>query len=60
MSRSLRIIARARADIDRIYDWLKSRSPQGAASWYDALFEAVARIAESPDSYAIASEALPR
>jgi plasmid stabilization system protein ParE len=60
MSRSLRILARARADIDAIYDWLQRRSPRGAATWYNALFAAVGRIAENPDAYAVVSEAAPR
>jgi plasmid stabilization system protein ParE len=60
MSRSLRFLARARADIDRIFGWLDRRSPQGAATWYDALFEAVGRIVEAPDSYPVAAESLSR
>jgi plasmid stabilization system protein ParE len=60
MNRSLRILARARADIDRIFDWLEKRSPQGAATWYNALFDAVGRIVGNPESYASAAEALPR
>lgn len=60
MSRSRRIFARARTDIDRIFEWLSRRSSQGAANWYDALFEAVRRILESPDTYPAAPEALPR
>ena len=60
MSRSLRIQARARADIDQIFDWLERRSPQGAAAWYHALYEAIGNIAEKPEAYPIASEAMPR
>lgn len=60
MSRSLRILARAGADIDRIFVWLARRSPQGAASWYTALTGAVARISQAPEQYAGAAEALPR
>src|SRR5437588_12754463 len=60
MSRSQRILARARADIDRIFDWLEKRSPRGAATWYRALFETVGRIGENPEGYPILSEALPR
>lgn len=56
MSRSIQILGRARADIDRIYIWLRRRSPQRAATWYDALHEAVNRIAERPDSHPRVSE----
>src|SRR5437588_5891206 len=60
MSRRLRILARAGADIDRIFDWLAGRSPQGAANWYAALVAAVDRIAETPEQFAVAAESLPR
>ena len=60
MSRSLRILTRAREDIDYIFDWLERRSPQGATSWYDALFKAVGIIGDNPERYAMLSDALPR
>lgn len=60
MSRSLRVLSKAKADIDRVFLWLKSRSPQGAANWYVALTKAVGRIVESPDGYPAAAEVLPR
>jgi plasmid stabilization system protein ParE len=60
MSRTLRIFARAREDIDRIFDWLEARSPQGARNWYEALYAEVRRISQNPISYPLASEALPR
>jgi plasmid stabilization system protein ParE len=60
MSRSLRILDKARADIDQIFDWLERRSPQGAANWYSALVKAFGKIAERPESYAIISDAMPR
>jgi len=60
MSRLPRILAKARADIDHIFNWLERRSPQGAATWYSALFAAVGKITASPHGYAVVSEALPR
>jgi plasmid stabilization system protein ParE len=60
VSRTLRTLGRARADIDRIYVWLRRRSPQGGATWYDALYEAVGRIAERAESYPQVFEAGPR
>jgi plasmid stabilization system protein ParE len=60
MSRSLRIYAKAAADLDRIFRWLQKRSPRGAATWYRALFEAVVRITEAPQRYSLVSEASPR
>jgi plasmid stabilization system protein ParE len=60
MSRSLRVVARGRGDIDHIFEWLEQRSPSGAVNWYRALVEAVARVAESPETYSNAAEASPR
>jgi plasmid stabilization system protein ParE len=60
MSRTLRILALARADIDRIYDWLAERSPAGAATWYDALVAETQRILQHPESCGVIPEARPR
>jgi plasmid stabilization system protein ParE len=60
MNRLVRIFARARADIEQIYEWLERRSQQGAATWYNALFESLARIAETPESHSIIAEATSR
>ncbi|MFO0966049.1 MAG: type II toxin-antitoxin system RelE/ParE family toxin [Gemmataceae bacterium] len=60
MKRLVRITARARADVDAIFVWLARRSPQGAQTWYDAFFEAVAGIAADPDRYSLAAEVLSR
>lgn len=60
MSRTLRILTLARADIDRIYDWLAERSPAGAASWYDALVAETERILDRPESCGVIPEARPR
>jgi toxin ParE1/3/4 len=59
MSRSLRILARAREDTNLIFDWLERRSPQGAATWYHTLFKAIKKISDNPDGYPIFAEALP-
>lgn len=60
MSRVLRILARARADINHVFDWLERRSKKGAATWYEALFRAVERIVENPEGFLTASESLSR
>ena len=56
MSRTLRILERARSDVDAIFDWLAHRSVQGAVSWYMAFRHSVATIAASPESLAEAAE----
>ena len=59
MSRTLRVVSRARADVDHIFDWLVHRSVRGAIAWYLALRGAVDQIAASPESFAEAPEAVP-
>jgi plasmid stabilization system protein ParE len=55
--RFINVQRRARADLDRIYDWLETRSHRGAVSWYRAFWAAAMRIAEDPESYSIVDEA---
>ncbi len=59
MSRTLRIIARARADVDAIFDWLAHRSVRGAVAWYFAFARAVENIAAAPESFGEAPEGGP-
>ena len=56
MSRILRIIERARADVDDIFNWIARRSTYGAFSWYLAFRDAINKIADSPESFSEASE----
>src|SRR5438093_2568764 len=56
MSRTLRIVERARSDVDDIFKWLVQRSAQGAISWYLAFRRAVEQINSSPESFAEAAE----
>jgi plasmid stabilization system protein ParE len=56
MTRTLRVLERARADVDNIFTWLVHRSVQGAISWYLAFRRAAEKIAASPESYPEAPE----
>jgi plasmid stabilization system protein ParE len=56
MNRSLRIVERARTDVDAIFSWLVRRSVQGAISWYLAFKGAVARVAAAGETYGLAPE----
>jgi plasmid stabilization system protein ParE len=56
MSRTLRILERARADVDAIFNWLAPRSVRGSISWYLAFRRAIDRIGESPEGFAEAGE----
>src|SRR6266581_3233026 len=56
MSRTLRIVERARTDVEDIFNWLVLRSVRGAISWYFGLNRAIKRIAASPESYPEAPE----
>lgn len=60
MSRPLRLLTRARADIDAFYSRLIQRSTPGAAKWYETLFATLQKIADNPENYPILAEALPR
>jgi plasmid stabilization system protein ParE len=56
MSRPIRIVERARTDVDGIFNWLVPRSVQGAISWYLAFRRAIDKIGEWPESFAEAAE----
>jgi plasmid stabilization system protein ParE len=56
MSRILRIVERARSDVDDIFNRLVRRSVQGAITWYLAFRQSVTTLAHSPDSFALAAE----
>ena len=59
MSRTLRIVERARSDVDEIFNWLVHRSVQGAIAWYLAFRHALEKIASSPEDFAEAAESHP-
>jgi plasmid stabilization system protein ParE len=59
MSRTLRIIERARSDVDGIFNWLVSRSVAGAISWYLAFRRAIEKVVSAPESFAEAAESHP-
>jgi plasmid stabilization system protein ParE len=48
--------AQAEADIDRIFNWLSQRSPDGAARWYESFWNATERLKKFPLSSSIAAE----
>jgi plasmid stabilization system protein ParE len=55
MSRTLRIVERARSDVDDIFNWLVHRSVQGAISWYLAFRQAIEKVASAPEKFAEAA-----
>jgi plasmid stabilization system protein ParE len=57
MTRLVRILSRAQADVDRIYLWLRRRSPAGAAAWYAALLHTLHELGGNAAVYSIAPEA---
>jgi plasmid stabilization system protein ParE len=50
------VLPRADADADRIFIWLKERSPQGAVAWYEAYTDALDSLTENPDIWSFADE----
>jgi ParE toxin of type II toxin-antitoxin system, parDE len=53
MTYRVQLTAQAEADIDRIFDWLFQRSPEGARRWYEAFWESAERLKSNPLSSAV-------
>jgi toxin ParE1/3/4 len=56
MTYSVRVLRRARDDVDAMFQWIHERSPAGAASWHTAWLEAAHSLAENPFQFALAAE----
>lgn len=56
MTYQVEITAQAETEIDRIFIWLSSRSPQGAQRWYESFWTAVERLRNSPHVCSLAPE----
>jgi plasmid stabilization system protein ParE len=56
MNRTVRILERARADVDEIFNWLIGRAVSGAITWYLAFYRAVDKIASAAESFSEAPE----
>ena len=58
MSYRVRTLRRAQGDVDSILHWITEtrQSPQGAAMWLEAFDAAIADVADSPLSHALARE----
>jgi plasmid stabilization system protein ParE len=48
--------AQAEADIDRIFNWLFDRSPEGARRWYETFWDSAERLKSLPLSCGVAPE----
>jgi plasmid stabilization system protein ParE len=56
MSYRIQPSAQAETDIDRIFNWLSERSPDGAARWYESFWDATERLRKFPQSCSLATE----
>ena len=56
MSYSVRILPRAENDLERMYDYISTRSPEGAERWLAAFEVAIGRLKVSPFLYVSAKE----
>ena len=56
MSYRIELSAQAEADVDRIFNWLSERSPDGAARWYDSFWAATERLKNFPLACSLAAE----
>lgn len=57
MSNVVRILRRAREDVDLIYEWLVQHSPKGAVAWYAAFIAAADSLVHDADASPITFEA---
>ncbi len=57
MTFEVRILRRGQADIEDIYQWLRQRSPTGAAAWYAAIVATLDRLADVAATCPAAAEA---
>jgi plasmid stabilization system protein ParE len=53
---TVKILGPAQSDVDRIFDWIKDRSPEGAVRWYDAFLAAAETLAVNPEICGLAPE----
>ena len=60
MTRTVRIVDRARRDLARIAKWIRTRSPQGATTWLDVLDMSIRKIGSDAERYPVVPEATPR
>lgn len=56
MSYQVRILARARQDLEDYVAWISERSPRGAERWVAALEETLSRLEHNPFVAPVASE----
>lgn len=56
MTFRLRILPRAERDAQHFFDWLASRSYDGAVRWWFALDDAIHKLIEHPHDYGLAPE----
>ncbi len=56
MTYTVVILPRAEHDFQTLHDYIKERSPQGAASWANAFYKALKRLEQSPLTCGLAPE----
>ncbi len=56
MTFRLRILPRAEQDAQHIFDWLRTKSTDGAIRWWFAFDEAVHKLVDHPYGYGLAPE----
>lgn len=56
MTYRIKILPRAEADVENIYQWLRQRSPPGADRWLEAFERAVQGLTDAPTGFGRASE----
>jgi plasmid stabilization system protein ParE len=56
MTLRLNILPRAQQDVQKIFDWIAERSPDGANRWFAAFEQATQKLLINPEIYGAAPE----
>ena len=57
MSYRVHVSEPAEEDADRVYTWIRERSPDGASRWWNVLLAALEKLKDQAASFALAPEA---
>jgi plasmid stabilization system protein ParE len=56
MKYTVRLLAKASKDANKIYQWLETRSPQGAINWYAAFQSVMDDLSRNPLRFGFATD----
>jgi hypothetical protein len=56
MKYAVLIVRQAVDDAEQIYDWLSTKSPEGAVRWFEVFLNAVSSVRDDPFAFGFAHE----